>query len=138
MFGRFGIYLYLCGMEKDCNINPNTDFGLKKLFEQAEIARYSESERRQYYESQKEYWDYYSTMSTSYNKGHAKGRAEGRAEGLAEGEAKGRAEGLAEGRTEERMANARRMKELGLDCSVISQVTGLAVEEIETLEYNNV
>ena len=125
MFGRFGIYLYLCGMEKDCNINPNTDFGLKKLFEQAEIARYSESERRQYYESQKEYWDYYSTMSTSYNKGHAKGRAEGRAEGLAEG--------LAEGRSEERMANARRMKELGIDRSVISQVTGLTVEEIETL-----
>ena len=117
MFGRFGIYLYLCGMEKDCNINPNTDFGLKKLFEQAEIARYSESERRQYYESQKEYWDYYSTMSTSYNKGHAKGRAEG----------------LAEGRTEERMANARRMKELGVERSVISQVTGLTVEEIEAL-----
>ena len=129
MFGRFGIYLYLCGMEKDCNINPNTDFGLKKLFEQAEIARYSESERRQYYESQKEYWDYYSTMKTSYDKGrakgHAQGRAEGRAEGLVEGEAKGR--------TEERMANARRMKELGIDRSVISQVTGLTVEEIETL-----
>lgn len=29
-------------------INPYTDFGFKKLLEQAEIARYSESERRQY------------------------------------------------------------------------------------------
>ena len=105
----------------------------KKLFEQAEIARYSESERRQYYESQKEYWDYYSTMSTSYNKGHAKGRAEGRAEGLAEGHAEGLAEGRAEGLAEANRENARRMKELGLDCSVISQVTGLTVEEIETL-----
>ena len=129
MLARFGFYSYLCGMEKDCDINPNTDFGLKKLFEQAEIARYSESERRQYYESQKEYWDYYSTMKTSYDKGRAKGHAQGRAEGLAEG----RAEGLAEGRAEERIANARRMKELGIDCSVISQVTGLTVEEIETL-----
>ena len=39
-------------------INPYTDFGFKKLFEQAEIARYSELERRQYEESRKEYWDY--------------------------------------------------------------------------------
>ena len=39
MLARFGFYSYLCGMEKDCDINPNTDFGLKKLFEQAEIAR---------------------------------------------------------------------------------------------------
>ena len=36
----------------------------QKLFEQAEIAHYSESERRQYFESQKEYWDNYSIMTT--------------------------------------------------------------------------
>ena len=35
-------------------------------FEQAEIAHYSESERRQYFESQKEYWDNYSIMTTSH------------------------------------------------------------------------
>ena len=33
-----------------------------KLFEQAEIAKYNSSERRQYEESQKEYWDYTSTL----------------------------------------------------------------------------
>lgn len=59
------------------------------LFEQAEIARYSDLERRWYFESQKEYWDSYSIMTTALNKG----RAEGRKEGLAEGEAKGRAKG---------------------------------------------
>ena len=52
----------------------------QKLFEQAEIARYSESERWQYFESQKEYWDNYSIMTTALNKG----RAEGKAEGLAQ------------------------------------------------------
>ena len=70
----------------------------QKLFEQAEIARYSESERWQYFESQKEYWDNYSIMTTALNKGLAQGRAEGRAEGFAEGEAKANRE------------NARRMK----------------------------
>jgi flagellar biosynthesis/type III secretory pathway protein FliH len=54
--------------------------------------------RWQYFESQKEYWDNYSIMTTALNKGLAQGRAEGRAEGFAEGEAKANRE------------NARRMK----------------------------
>ena len=41
--------------------------------------------------------------------------------------------GLAEGRAAANRENARRMKKLGIDRSVISQVTGLTVEEIETL-----
>ena len=57
------------------------------------------------------------------------GRIEGRAEGLAEG----RAEGLAEGRAEERLQNARSMKSLGVSPAIISQVTGLSLEEIEGL-----
>ncbi len=44
-------------------------------FEQAEIAHYSESERRQYFESQKEYWDNYSIMTTALNKGLRQGLA---------------------------------------------------------------
>ena len=31
--------------------------------------KYSESERRKYEESRKEYWDYYSTMETAEKKG---------------------------------------------------------------------
>ena len=49
-------------------------------------------------ESNKEYWDYYSTMTTSYNKGKAEGRAEG----------------LAEGKDEANRENARKLKELGV------------------------
>lgn len=41
----------------------------KKLFEQAEIARYSESERRQYEESKKVFWDNYSVIKTAVHKG---------------------------------------------------------------------
>ena len=59
---------------------------MREPFDEAEIARYSESERWQYFESQKEYWDNYSIMTTALNKGLAQGRAEG----FAEGEAKAR------------------------------------------------
>ena len=101
----------------------------QKLFEQAEIAHYSESERRQYFESQKEYWDNYSIMTTALNKGLRQGRAEGRAEGLAEG----RVEGLAEGEAKANRENARRMKVKGYAIHDIAEVTGLSEEEIERL-----
>ena len=39
-----------------------------KLFEQAEIAKYSVEERREYEASVKNYWDYYSTMTTAVDK----------------------------------------------------------------------
>ena len=106
-------------------------------FEQAEIAHYSESERRQYFESQKEYWDNYSIMTTALNKGLRQGRAEGRAEGLAEGRAEGlaegRVEGLAEGEAKANRENARRMKAKGYAIHDIAEVTGLSEEEIERL-----
>ena len=97
----------------------------QKLFEQAEIARYSESERWQYFASQKEYWDNYSIMTTALNKG----RAEGKAEGLAEG----RAEGRAEGHAEEKLENARNLKANGVPVELIAKSLGLAEEEVEKL-----
>mgnify|MGYP002587752191 FL=1 len=51
----------------------------------------------------------------------------------AEGRAEGRAAGREEGREEERLANARKMKAEGLDCELISKITGLTVEEIAAL-----
>ena len=51
----------------------------------------------------------------------------------AEGRAEGRAAGREEGREEERLANARKMKAEGLDCELISKITGLTVEEIAVL-----
>ena len=109
----------------------------KKLFEQAEIARYSESERRQYEESRKDMWDYFSTMKTAKDKGIKEGLEKGRAEGLAEGMEKGLAEGmekgLAEGIETASRENARRMKADGMAAELIAKYTGLSVEEIEAL-----
>ena len=50
----------------------------------------------------------------------------GRAEGLAEG----LEEGLEKGKVQERMANARKMKELGIDIALICQVTGLSEQQV--------
>lgn len=56
-------------------------------------------------------------------------RDEYRREGLAEG----REVGLAEGRAEEKRETAKKMKEKEIDTSIISEVTGLTIEEINEL-----
>ena len=46
------------------------------------------------------------------------------------GRDQGYAEGLEKGKVQERMANARKMKELGLDIALICQVTGLSEQQV--------
>ena len=60
-------------------------------------------------------------------------RGEALMEGRAEGREEGRAEGMEEGQRLEKIQNARKMKELGVEAHVISQVTGLSSEEISKL-----
>jgi len=83
-------------------------------------------------------------INGGYKKGHEEGLAEGHEKGRAEGLAEGRAEGLAEGeaigmakereRSKARqLETARCLKAAGLAVSLISQSTGLSVEEIERL-----
>ena len=50
----------------------------------------------------------------------------GRAKGLAEG----LEEGVEKGKVQERLANARQMKELGIDIALICQVTGLSEQQV--------
>ena len=95
-------------------INPYTDFGFKKLLEQAEIARLTDDECRDYEESVKVYRDLFGVMSTAERKGVEKG--------------------LEQGRAEEKKDIARKMKAMGMDTGLIVQATGLKAEEIENLE----
>ena len=108
-----------------------------RLFEQTEIAKFNPKERREYEESIKEYWDYYSTMNTAIKKGHAEGLEEGlekgRAEGLEKGLEKGRAEGRAEGKLEGILETARKMKQKGMPDDLISEMTGLSADEIQNV-----
>ena len=61
------------------------------------------------------------------------GRAEGRAEGLEEGRKEGLEAGRAEGRADEKQAAAKRMKEKGIDLTMIMEVTELSEEAIGEL-----
>ena len=88
-----------------------------RLFEQAEVARFTPEERTEYVASKKEYWDSYSILTTSYNKGREEGRAEGRAEG----------------ELNERLKNAKSLKENGVAVDVIAKSIGLSTEEIDNL-----
>ena len=111
-------------------INPYTDFGFKKLFgtplnkdllisspaalqeriftrlfEQAEIARYTPEERQDYEDSLKVYRDMKNVLDTAELKGAIK----------------------------EKRKNAKAMKALGLPLETIAKVTGMSIEDIAKL-----
>ena len=104
-----------------------------RLFEAAEIAKFTKEQYEAYEESLKVYRDWQNTIVTAEQKGIAKGMEKGLAEGRAQGVAEGLAKGIAEGRMEQNIANARSMKLAGLDYEIISQVTGLSKDEIDKL-----
>ncbi|MBO4800648.1 MAG: hypothetical protein J5545_02145 [Bacteroidaceae bacterium] len=60
-------------------INPYTDFGFKKLFQQAEIARFTPEDAREYEECIKVYRDLTNVVNTAERKGREEGRAEEKA-----------------------------------------------------------
>ena len=99
--------------EKERYINPYTDFG------------FTPQDAREYEESVRIYRDLTNVVNTAERKGREEGRAEGREEG--------RAEGRAEGYEEANLTNARKMKALGMPNDLISQVTGLSIELLESL-----
>lgn len=93
----------------------------KRLFEAAEIAKFSQTEYEAYEDSLKAYRDWQNTIATAEYKGVERGRAEGRAEGLAEGEKR------------KALEIARQMKSRGIPADVVAQCTGLDVEDIGRL-----
>ena len=88
-----------------------------RLFEAAEIAKFSKRELCEYEDSLKNFRDMYSVITTAEMKGEARGREEGRAEG----------------ELAERQKNAQRMKQKGYPLTDISEITGLSLKEIEGL-----
>ncbi|WP_300887268.1 Rpn family recombination-promoting nuclease/putative transposase [uncultured Phocaeicola sp.] len=99
------------------------------LFEAAEIAKFSRKELSEYWESLKNFRDWYSVMKTQLKKG----REEGRKEGLEEGLEKGRKEGLEKGRREMQWMNACKMKEDGMSIEMTARYSGLSEDELREL-----
>ena len=89
------------------------DAVFQRLASIAEVAALSKEDREKYDESLRKYRDTISVMEGQFQ--------EGREKGLVEGEVK------------KNLENARKMKELNIDISIIGQVTGLSPEEINAL-----
>ena len=93
----------------------------EKLFEVAEIARFSPEEVQAYEDSLKSYRDLKNALDTAKEEA----KAEGKAEGIAEG--------IAEGRLEEKRLIVIKSHQAGLATEVIATITGLSPEEVEII-----
>ena len=98
----------------------------RKLYKQAEYARFNEDQQLTYERSRKVMWDTYSEIEGGRILGHEQGLEEGREQGLKEGREEGRKEGRKEGVLEV----ARKMLAMGLDKTTIAETTGINPEEL--------
>ena len=88
-----------------------------RLFESAEIAKFTREQYEEYEDSLKAYRDWQNTIHTAVMKSLQEGIAQGREEG----------------RKEERLKLARKFKASGIPVSIIAENTGLTEEEIADL-----
>lgn len=95
--------------------------GLDQVRERLKIDRMTKDELKAYYR----HLDNIVILKDNILTEREEGRAEGRAEGIAEGRA--------EGEYRKNLENAAKMKALGLQTDVISKVTGLSAEEIDSM-----
>ena len=103
-----------------------TDFGFDRLFEEAEIAKFTPQEMREYETSKMAYRDIKNSVDTAKREGIADGMEKGMKEGLE----KGRAEGM----NQRSLDIARNMLADGVDINQIMKYSGLTQEQIEKLK----
>ena len=96
-----------------------------KLFKEAEIAKFTPTELKEYEDSLKAYRDVKNSIDTALEKGREEGREKGREEG--------REEGRAEGREQRNIEIAKKMLAAGMDMDTIINMTDLSKSEIEKL-----
>ena len=102
-----------------------TDFGFDRLFEEAEIAKFTPQEMREYETSKMAYRDIKNSVDTAKREGIEIGMAKGMAKGME----KGRAEGKHEANTE----TAQRLLAMGLSAEQVAKATQLSLEIIKNL-----
>ena len=103
-----------------------TDFGFDRLFEEAEIAKFTPQEMREYETSKMAYRDIKNSVDTAKREGIAEGMEKGMKEGLE----KGRAEGM----NQRSLDIARNMLADGVDINQIMKYSGLTQEQLEKLK----
>ena len=99
-----------------------TDKVFDRLFEEAEIAKFTQQEMREYETSKMAYRDIKNSVDTA------------KREGIAEGMEKGMKEGMEKGMNLRSLEIARKMLAKGLDEASVMDMTGLTAEEIKLLK----
>ena len=101
-----------------------------RLFEEAEIAKFTPQEMREYETSKMAYRDIKNSVDTAKREGIAEGMKQGIEKGIKQGMEKGRAEGM----SQRSLEIARKMLANGMDEASIMDMTGLTVAEIKLLK----
>ena len=121
-----------------------TDFGFKRifgsaelcdkvfdrLFEEAEIAKFSPLEMREYEASKKAYRDIKNSVDTAKREGIAEGMEKGMKQGIE----KGMKQGMEKGLEQRSLEIARKMLAKGMDAASVMEITGLSAEQMQQLK----
>ena len=105
-----------------------------RLFEEAEIAKFTPQEQREYEASKMAYRDIKNSIDTAKREGKEEGLAEGMEKGLAEGMEKGLAEGMEKGMSQRSLEIARTMLAKGMDAATVMEITGLSERQLKQLK----
>ena len=109
-----------------------------RLFEEAEIAKFTPQEQREYEASKMAYRDIKNSIDTAKREGKEEGLAEGMEKGLAEGMEKGLAEGMKKGMekgmNKRSLEIARKMLANGMDAATVMEITGLSESQLQQLK----
>ena len=105
-----------------------------KQVEEAEIAKFTPQEQREYEASKMAYRDIKNSIDTAKREGKEEGLAEGMEKGLAEGMEKGLAEGMEKGMSQRSLEIARTMLAKGMDAAMVMEITGLSESQLKQLK----
>ena len=110
-----------------------TDFGFDRFFEEAEIAKFTPQEMREYETSKMAYRDIKNSVDTAKREGIAEGKEIGMKEGMAKGKQEGLAEGMEKGMNQKALEIAENMLAMGLSAEQVAKATQLPLEIIKNL-----
>ena len=104
-----------------------------RLFEEAEIAKFTPQEMREYEASKMAYRDIKNCIDTAKQEGLAEGIEIGMEKGMKEGMEKGMAKGMEKGMNQKALEIAENMLAMGLSAEQVSKATQLPLEIIKNL-----
>ena len=117
-----------------------------RLFEEAEIAKFSPLEMREYEASKKAYRDIKNSVDTAKREGIAEGMEKGMEKsmkqgmekgmekGMKQGMEKGMKQGMVKGLEQRSLEIARKMLAKGMDAASVMEITGLSAEQMQQLK----